>query len=182
MNDGEEQRGAITLHDVTLLDETIAKTHARLVIVDPIQSYFGARVDLHRSNETRPLLDGLAKLAEKHDCAILLLRHISKQSGGKAIHRGLGSIDLTGAVRSELLAGSLPDDPGSRALVHIKSNIGPCGPSIGYEIDEEGKFRWLEDHGDLTGHFATGKRSTGHRGEESCHGRWVGLGFARGWH
>ena len=150
MNDGEEQRGAITLHDIALLDETVAKTHARLVIVDPIQSYLGANVDLHRSNETRPLLDGLVKLAEKHGCAILLLRHISKQSGGKAIHRGLGSIDLTGAVRSELLAGSLPDDPGVRALVHIKSNIGPCGPSIGYEIDDEGGFNWLEGTCDIT--------------------------------
>jgi putative DNA primase/helicase len=150
MNDGKEQRGAITLHDIALLDETLAKTHARLVIIDPIQSYFGAKVDMHRSNETRPLLDGLAKLAEKHDCAILLLRHVSKQSGGRAIHRGLGSIDLTGAVRSELLAGSLPDDPGSRALVHIKSNIGPYGPSIGYEIDDEGKFCWLDGRCDIT--------------------------------
>jgi putative DNA primase/helicase len=150
VNDGKEQRGTITLHDIALLDETLATTGARLVIVDPIQSYFGAKVDMHRSNETRPLLDGLAKLAEKYDCAILLLRHVSKQSGGRAIHRGLGSIDLTGAVRSELLAGSLPDDPGSRALVHIKSNVGPYGPSIAYEIDDEGRFRWLEGTCDIT--------------------------------
>src|SRR5271157_4718108 len=65
---------------------------------------FGANVDLHRSNETRPVLDGLSKLAEAHGCAILLLRHLSKMGSGKAIHRGLGSIDLTGAVRSEMLA------------------------------------------------------------------------------
>jgi hypothetical protein len=129
--DGEEQRGAITLADVQILDKAISETHARLVIVDPIQSYLGAGVDLHRSNETRPVLDGLAKLAEKHGCAILLLRHLSKQSGGKAIHRGLGSIDLSGAVRSEMLAGSLPDDPEARALVHIKSNVGPYGRTRG---------------------------------------------------
>jgi hypothetical protein len=88
------------------------------------------------------VLDGLAKLADKHRCAILLLRHLSKQSGGKAIHRGLGSIDLTGAVRSEMLAGSLPDDPEARALVHIKSNIGAYGPTLGYLIDGEGRFAW----------------------------------------
>jgi hypothetical protein len=88
------------------------------------------------------VLDGLAKLAESYQRTILLLRHLSKQSGGKAIHRGLGSIDLTGAVRSEMLAGSLPDDPAARALVHVKTNVGAIGASLNYAIDGEGKFSW----------------------------------------
>jgi len=142
---GKEKRGAITLDNVHALDAAIIKTSARLVIVDPIQSYLGSGVDLHRSNETRPVLDGLANLAEKHNCAIVLLRHLSKLSGGKAIHRGLGSIDLSGAVRSEMLAGTLPDDPDSRALVHVKSNVGPFGQTLGYLIDNEGRFAWTGD-------------------------------------
>jgi hypothetical protein len=133
---------AITLADIEALDEAITRSSAHLVIVDPIQSYFGAGVDLHRSNETRPIMDGLSRLAEAHQCAFLLLRHLSKQSGGKAIHRGLGSIDLTGAVRSEILAGSLPDEPDTRALVHIKSNVGRMGHALGYTIDGEGRFAW----------------------------------------
>jgi hypothetical protein len=140
--DGEEMRGSITLSDIPMLEKSLVETEARLIVVDPIQSYLGSTVDLHRSNETRPILDGLSKLAEKHGCAILLLRHLSKQSGGKAIHRGLGSIDLSGAVRSEMLAGSLPDDPEARALVHIKSNVGRMGRTLGYSIDGEGRFSW----------------------------------------
>jgi len=139
---GDAQHGAISLADVPLLDRALQETGAKLVIVDPIQSFLGANIDLHRSNETRPVLDGLGKLAEKHGCAVLLLRHLSKAVGGKAIHRGLGSIDLTGAVRSEMLAGSLPDDPEARALVHIKSNIGAFGSSRGYSIDGECRFAW----------------------------------------
>jgi hypothetical protein len=140
--DGEEATVPITLGDVDALDQAIRETGARLVIVDPIQSFMGASVDLHRSNETRPIMDALAKVAEKHRCAILLLRHLSKQAGGKAIYRGLGSIDLTGAVRSEMLAGSLPDDPDARALIHFKNNVGPLGTSLGYTIDKEGRFTW----------------------------------------
>ena len=140
--DGEEQRGAVSLADIPTLDAAIVKTHARLVIVDPLQSYFGTKVDLHRSNETRPVMDGLAKLAEARGCAILLVRHLSKQSGGKAIQRGLGSIDLSGAVRSEMLAGSLPDGPDTRALVHIKASVGRMGHSLGYSIDGQGRFSW----------------------------------------
>lgn len=140
--DGEEYKGSVTLSDIGMLDQAIAESGAKLVVVDPLQSYLGASVDLHRSNETRPVLDALSKLAEKHGCAILLLRHLAKQSGTKAIHRGLGSIDLTGAARSEMLVGSLPDDENTRAFVHIKSNIGRRGQSLGFAIDDEGRFSW----------------------------------------
>ncbi len=105
--DGGEEQGAVSLSDIAIIDAALRETNAKVVIIDPIQSYLGSGVDLHRSNETRPIMDGLAKVAERHNCAALLLRHLSKQSGGKAIHRGLGSIDLTGAVRSELLAGAI---------------------------------------------------------------------------
>lgn len=140
--DGNKHLMAVTLADLPTLEAAIVKAKARLMVVDPIQSYLGAGVDLHRSNETRPVMDGLARLAERHGCAILLLRHLSKQGGGKAIHRGLGSVDLTGAVRSEILAGSLPDDPDARAIVHIKSNVGRIGPALGYSIDGQGSFAW----------------------------------------
>jgi len=140
--DGEQQRGSISLTDIPILEKAIIKTKARLLVVDPIQSYMGASVDLHRSNETRPVLDGLSKLAAKYDCAILLVRHLSKAGNSKAITRGLGSIDLSGAVRSEMLAGSLPDDPETRALIHVKSNIGKIGETLGYRIDNDGQFSW----------------------------------------
>ncbi len=140
---GEDQsavHGPVKLSDVGLLSDALAQTKAGLVIVDPIQSYLGADVDAHRSNETRPVLDGLAQLAEEHKCCILLVRHLSKAQTGRAIHRGLGSIDLTGAVRTELFAGSSPD--GQRALVQVKSNLGQFGPALGYTIEGDGSFRW----------------------------------------
>jgi hypothetical protein len=129
---------SLTLADTAKLEATIRRAKARFVIVDPIQSYLGSGIDLHRSNETRPVMDGIARIADSCDCAFLMLRHLSKQRGGKAIHGGLGSVDLTGAVRSELMAGSLPDAPDMRAVVHIKSNIGHYGATVGYTIDEDG--------------------------------------------
>jgi len=139
---GEQVTGAVTLADVSQLEQAIVTTKARLVVIDPIQSYLGASVDLHRSNETRPVMDGLSKLAEKYGCALLILRHLSKQTGGKAIFRGLGSIDITGAARSVLLAGSMPNDPETRAIVHTKSNVGRYGRTRGFSIDGTGQFSW----------------------------------------
>jgi len=139
-----EERGGIRLDDVEVLEGALQQTRAKLVVVDPIQSYL-AGIDTHRANETRPVLDVLAKLADQFDCGILLLRHLTKASAGRAMYRGLGSIDFTGAVRTELLAGIVPDLPSSRALVSVKSNVGPPAPSLAYEIQDAGDtgvFRW----------------------------------------
>jgi AAA domain-containing protein/DnaB helicase-like protein len=132
-------RGCVKLSDVQLLANSIEQTDAALIVVDPIQSYLGAEVDAHRSNETRPVLDGLVRLAEEHNACVLLVRHFAKSPTGRAIHRGLGSIDLTGAVRTELHAGSVDEQ---RALVQAKSNLGQLGESLAYEIGGDGSFRW----------------------------------------
>lgn len=135
----KERRESVRLSDIPLLEMAIKQTKARLLVVDPIQSYLGGEVDMHRSNETRPVLDGLAILAERYKVCLLILRHFAKATTGSAINRGLGSIDLTGAVRSELHAGKRDQQS---AMVHAKANMGEIGKSIGYEIYGDGQFRW----------------------------------------
>jgi hypothetical protein len=133
------RRESVRLSDVPLLDAALKETKAKLLVVDPIQSYLGGEVDMHRSNETRPLLDGLAFLARKYQACLLILRHFAKTTTGSAINRGLGSIDLTGAARTELHAGKRD---GRHVLAHAKSNIGPFGKSMGYELCDDGSFHW----------------------------------------
>lgn len=65
---------------LTMLDErleqAIQQTDARLVVLDPIQSFLGAEVDMHRANEIRPLMKRVSVLAEKYHCAIVLIGHM----------------------------------------------------------------------------------------------------------
>jgi hypothetical protein len=138
-------RSGVTLKDIDLLEAAAQMTGAKLIVIDPIQSYLGAEVDAHRSNETRPVMDGLIGIAERLGVCLLLVRHLSKASGGRAIHRGLGSIDLTGAVRTEMIAGSSASDQDARALVQIKNNLGPLADSVAYEIvgrEMEARLEW----------------------------------------
>jgi len=135
--------GGIALGDTEQLVEAIASRAARLVVIDPLQSFLGSNVDAHRANETRPIMDGLGGLAERTGCAILITRHLSKGTGGIALHRGLGSIDITGAARSELLAAKEPDSESRVVMAHSKSNLGKFGPSVAYSIDNAGKLQWL---------------------------------------
>jgi hypothetical protein len=135
--------GAITLDDVgfTLLEGYLESVSPALLIIDPLVAFMGAAMDIHRANETRSVMARLARLAEKYSIAILAVRHLTKSSMSKAIYRGLGSIDITAACRSVLMAGCDPENPQNKALVHIKSNLAPTGASIGYEL-KEGGFYW----------------------------------------
>jgi RecA-family ATPase len=78
--------GGIALADTEQLEEAVTKYKARLVVIDPLQSFLGDNVDAHRANETRSILDGIGRLAEKTGCAILIARHLSKGIGGNALH------------------------------------------------------------------------------------------------
>jgi len=136
--DGEN----VSLADVVELDLIAAQIKPRLIVIDPLQAYLGAGIDMHRANETRPVLSRLAWLAEKHKCAVLCLRHLTKAPTGRAIYRGMGSIDFTAAARSVLLAGVDPADEGRRALVQIKSSLAPIGVAIGYTLTQKEGFLW----------------------------------------
>jgi hypothetical protein len=140
--DGEMHKGSVNLADVELLEKAIRQTGAKLVVFDPVQSFFGAGVDWNHANQTRPILDALNRLADSTRSAILLIRHGGKARGGKATSSGLGSIDQTATARSSLLAGVLPDDETQCALLHAKTNIGPKAPALGYKIDSLGRFSW----------------------------------------
>jgi len=138
----DDSRGGITLKDTEQLGDAIATHNVRLVVVDPLQSFLGADVDAHRANETRPVLDGLIRLAEVKECAIVITRHLSKGIGGSATYRGMGSIDITGAARCELFVGKDPQNPERVILAHSKSNLSKFGPSLAFSIGEGGRLTW----------------------------------------
>lgn len=119
------------------LERAIIETGARLIILDPIQAYIGATVDMHRANEIRPVLKHLGTIAEKHNCAIILIGHMNKASGSKSTYRGLGSIDIQATARSVLLVARLRDKPNIRIMAHDKSSLAPAGDAIGFEMTED---------------------------------------------
>lgn len=119
------------------LEQAIIETGARLIILDPIQAYIGATVDMHRANEIRPVLKHLGIIAEKHNCAIILIGHMNKASGSKSTYRGLGSIDIQATARGVLLVARLRDKPNIRIMAHDKSSLAPAGDAIGFEMTED---------------------------------------------
>ena len=136
---------ALTMMDARL-EEAIIQTKARLVVLDPIQGFLRADVDMHRANEIRPLMKRVAVLAEKYHCAIILIGHMNKNSNGKSSYRGLGSIDFQAAARSVLIVGRIKDEPEIRVVCHVKSSLAPEGKSIAFRLDKDKGFEWIGEY------------------------------------
>lgn len=132
---------------LTMLDERIEKaiveTGARALILDLVQAYIGAKVDMNRANEVRAILSQLGRIAGQYRCAIILVGHLNKVQGNKSNYRGLGSIDFQATARSVLIVGRLKDNPQIRVMVQDKSSLAPEGEPIAFELDKENGFRWL---------------------------------------
>jgi len=145
IDDSEVQ---LTLSDERI-EKAIVENNARLVIIDPIQAYLGADVDMNRANEVRPIFMRLGQVAQRTGCAILLIGHLNKAAGMQSLQRGLGAIDIAAAVRSVMFIGKLKYDPSMRILTHEKSSLAPPGVSLAFSLGDEGGFRWVGEY-DIT--------------------------------
>ena len=128
---------------VERLEQAIIETKAKLVILDPLQAYIGANVDMHRANEIRPVMKHLAEVAQRQQCAVVLIGHLNKAIGMKSSYRGLGSIDIPASARSVLLVGRIKDNPTIRVMAQIKSSLAPEGEPIAFELNKETGFRFI---------------------------------------
>ncbi len=127
------------------LEQTLLQTQAKMLILDPIQAYLGGGMDMNRANEAREMTKKLGILAEKYQCAIVLIGHMNKAGGNKAAYRGMGSIDFFAVARSVLLVGKIEGESNLRAVVQIKNNLAEFGHPKAFSLSENG-FTWIGDY------------------------------------
>lgn len=153
----DESEQSLSLADERL-EQAIIRKGAKLLILDPLQAYLGG-ADLHSANGVRPLMKQLATVAERTDCAVLIIGHLNKK-GGKSQYRGLGSIDIYAAARSVLTIGLVDEDENLRAVVHNKSNLAPPGVSIAFSLDPVSGFSWQGEYDISIDELLSGKRQS----------------------
>ncbi len=137
----DEGKRELTLCDARL-EEAIRRTGAKLIVLDPLQAYLGSDVDMHRANEVRPVLKRLSLMAERTQCAVILIGHMNKAQGLKSGYRGLGSIDFRASARSVLIVGRLKSDDTLRIVAQDKNSLAPEGAAIAFELHPEHGFQW----------------------------------------
>lgn len=136
-----EKESPLTFDDGRILS-AIRETGARVLILDPLSSYIGD-CQINAANEVRPRFNCLIRIAKETGCAIVIINHLNKMFGTKAIYRTPGSIDIVGAVRSALLIGRNGDNEDERILVQQKANLAPTGMAIVFSVGEDG-IRFIE--------------------------------------
>ena len=133
-----ENESRLTLTDERI-EAAIEQYNARLVIIDPIQSYAG--VSMNNAESIRLVLTRLEQVAERNKCVVFLVGHLNKGRGAAAQYRGLGSVDIFNSVPSVLYLGKSGED--TRVMVHGKSNLDETGPALEFRLSKRDGFEWL---------------------------------------
>lgn len=126
--------------DVERIFGTCRAIGARLLIIDPLTAHLGGNTNSYKDQDIRGALAPVAEAAERYGVAVLVVRHLNKGGGGKAIYRGGGSIGIIGAARIGLMVGKDPNDAPADGenqrcvLASVKNNIGRPAASLAYRI------------------------------------------------
>ena len=120
------------------LPKLFEKVKPELVIFDPMQSYIGPDVDMHRANQTRPLLAHINSLAKMYNFALVIVCHINKMTNQEIGDRIIGSQDIKGAARSVLFLGQHPELSEVKVLFQTKNNLAEWGEPLAFRIDNKG--------------------------------------------
>lgn len=139
-----DKNNSLTLNDERIVN-ALKQTHARLLVLDPFQSFLLQDGDLHCIGRMRTTLGNLAAIASEYKCAVVLIGHMNKAASGKSLYRGLGSIDITAIARSVLMVIRDEDDMETRYMTPIKSSLAAEGPEIAFRIDKKSGFQWMAE-------------------------------------
>lgn len=132
----------LTLED-SRIEQVLQQTGARLFILDPLQGYLSQDSDMTNAGRMRSQLKGLADIASKYRCAVVIVGHMNKSSGEKNLYRGLGSIDIAAIARSVLMISRDKDDPSIRYMFPVKSSLAPEGSVVAFSFARGSRITWL---------------------------------------
>ncbi len=135
-----------TLKNLSDLEDMIQEVKPKLIIIDPITSYYGEGVDTFKDSSVRAILAPVVELVSKYKVALLGIIHFNK-GNDKAIYKMNGSIANMGLPRSVIYAVHSNNND-ERLLIHIKSSNAELGESIAYRITDNG-IEWLGIRGKI---------------------------------
>ncbi|MDD5307606.1 MAG: AAA family ATPase [Deltaproteobacteria bacterium] len=128
------------------IEEICRVRDTKMLIIDSLDDCLSSGYSPHNNHSIRRALAPLDAMASRLGIAVLIIRHLVKASGGRAISRGQGAIALGSRARSVMCIMQHPNDPQLRVLACVKTNLGPRPQSLVFEIVPEGGsavVRWV---------------------------------------
>lgn len=141
---GKKVVKCFSLEAVAMLEEAIKRIgDVRLVVIDPVSAYLSDK-DSHNNSEIRGLLAPLAAVAAKYGVAVLLVTHLSKGGGARAMYRVMGSLAFVAAARAAWLVVRDKENPTRRLFLPVKNNLGNDQTGFAFSIID-GAVSWERD-------------------------------------
>lgn len=137
-HEGDPARVLTIPDDLPLLRQAVKDVAARLVVIDPLMAHLPGDVNSFRDQDVRAALGPLSTFAEEAGVAVIVVRHLNKKTGGRALYRGGGSIGIVGAARVALLLGTDPQDEARRVLAPVKNNLSKPAASLAFRLVDGG--------------------------------------------
>ena len=131
----DEERPFVIPDDLPTLERAIRQVGASIVVIDPFMAFLSGRLNANRDQDVRRALTAVKGVAERTGAAIVIVRHLNKDTGTSPLYRGGGSIGIIGAARSGLLVGRHPQEASLRVLAGQKNNLSLPPESLVYGME-----------------------------------------------
>jgi hypothetical protein len=115
--------------------EALERVRPTMVVFDTLNLYIG-HADIAKANEATQALAIFKQIATQFHCSVVIVRHLTKSGGVKALYRGQGNIAISAMPRIILTIGSDPEDEEVKALCHTKLSFARRPGGIRFTIDE----------------------------------------------
>ncbi|HEX5165341.1 MAG TPA: AAA family ATPase [Thermomicrobiales bacterium] len=146
-DDGRERMFTLRNH-LEELEAAIVEYEARLVVLDPLNSYMGS-ANSNDEGDVREVLTPLLRVAERAGCAVLGIGHVGKPSaGGRRMPQQmlLGSTAFIAVARSIMMTAKIPETE-RNVLASVKSNLSRFPAPLEWSRPDNGPLIW---HGPAT--------------------------------
>jgi len=144
-----------------LIEQEVDRLEVGLVIIDPIASYLG-NANTDKESDVRAGLMPLVAMAQRTQCAVVMIRHVSK--AGDSMHAGsriLGSTAWRDVPRVAWMLADAPDEyqpepheDGTRDIVRVlgvdKSNLGVMPAARMCVQSMDGPLQWNREPSPIT--------------------------------
>jgi hypothetical protein len=134
VRDSAGLRPPVLPDDIGRIEELIKAYQVVMVVIDPLVAFLSSGLDTGRDHHMRRALYPLLQVAERQECAMVLLRHLNKGMQAKALYRGGGSIGIIAAARAGLLVARDPTDAKCQVVLVSKSNLAVVPTGLKYEL------------------------------------------------